>query len=359
MQRRYIKRKMLYLSAPQASGNVFYYIATAAVYGCIAVLVVLSLYYGRRARRNVKNERVTRLPDGFSPLDVQRIFIGKTYPRRITRALIAWWAERGYISVTRTGMFTVELKRNKSFPYHDTKTAVFYDRGTYVRERDLFMMLFRRKGAVTVNLLRPMFEKRKKNDKYATREDVGVYSAKHYRLKIIALLLSVAPLVAAVAWLAVARGQMTMFIFLGMAAIGLFVLKFMDDIPIAFRLVWCGMWLGVPVGMVVAASVQASDPAGIGIAASAILLVGTLVLVRFVDYRERINLADYSDIVNYRKFLLRCKADELSEADYRAALPFVYAFRIKPLVGRKLKNFAAPEWYTDRRGEKAERGAML
>ncbi len=350
---------MIFLSALKVNVDIFYYITAAIVYGCIAVLVVLSLYYGRRARRNVKKERVSRLPDGFSPLDVQRIFIGKTFPRRITRALVAWWAERGYISVTRTGFFTVELKRQKPFPYHYSKNAVFFDRGTYVRERDLFAKLFGRKGSVTVNLFLPMFRKpsKDKNEKYATREDVGVYSAKHYRLKIIALLLSVAPFVAATLFMVIEKGHSTLLVTLGMAAIGLFVLKFMTEIPIPFRLVWCGMWLGVPVGMLIASNLPPNDPAFINIAASAAMLIGTMVLVQFVDYRERINLSDYSDIVNYRKFLLRCKAEELSEEDYRAALPFIYAFRIKPLVGGKFKQFAAPEWYTDRRGEK--RGAIL
>ena len=38
-----------------------YHIAAAAIYACILLILALSLYYGRRARRNVKREKVTAL----------------------------------------------------------------------------------------------------------------------------------------------------------------------------------------------------------------------------------------------------------------------------------------------------------
>ena len=66
------------------------------IYAMVATVLVLAVIFGRRARRNVKNERVTKMPNGFSPLDVQRIFIGKTYPRRLTAALITHWAQMGH-----------------------------------------------------------------------------------------------------------------------------------------------------------------------------------------------------------------------------------------------------------------------
>ena len=77
-----------------------YHVAVVAVYACILTICILALVFGLRARVYVKREKVTALPRGFSPLDVQRIFIGKTYPRRLTRALIVHWAQQGYIRVT-------------------------------------------------------------------------------------------------------------------------------------------------------------------------------------------------------------------------------------------------------------------
>lgn len=74
-----------------------YYVFAGLIYACILAIILLALVFGLRARRNVKHEKVTELAKGFSPLDVQRIFIGKTYPRRLTRALIVHWAQMGYI----------------------------------------------------------------------------------------------------------------------------------------------------------------------------------------------------------------------------------------------------------------------
>ena len=134
-----------------------YHIAAVAVYACILVVIILAFVYGLRARAYVKRETVTALSRGFSPLDVQRIFIGKTYPRRLTRALIVHWAQMGYIRVEQISRYTVKLVCLKRPPVHNDEEAVFFDRGTYVRERDLFNAIFKRQGdQVTVNVNRPL-----------------------------------------------------------------------------------------------------------------------------------------------------------------------------------------------------------
>lgn len=69
---------MIALSA--VSMPIVYHIFAAGIYGCILVIYLLALVYGRRARRNVKKEKVTHMPQGFSPLDVKRIFIERPSP---------------------------------------------------------------------------------------------------------------------------------------------------------------------------------------------------------------------------------------------------------------------------------------
>ncbi len=340
--------------------NVFF----GCVYGCIAAILVLAWIFGRRARRNVKKESVTRLAEGFSPLDVKRIFIGKTFPRRLTRALVAYWAHRGYITVEYQTKYTVKLTKINPMPAHFDEKAVFFDRGTYVRERELFDKVFsgKRKGmtkkSVTIDLRRPMFTKNEVtyvNKHYAVREDEGVYSAMHYTLKIITLILSVVPFALCAAWCGIDSGNFASIVLVFMAIIGMTVLKFVRGMPIIFKLIWCGMWLGASVGVMFAFFKTVYDPYGIIYASALILFAGPLFFIRFVDYREKNNLSDYSDLVNYRKFLAFGSPEELSELDYSEVLPFLYAFNIKPFVHNKY-NRTPPDWYI---GDPDGRGALL
>lgn len=341
---------------------IVYHIFAAGIYGCILIICILALVYGRRARRNVKKERVTGLPQGFSPLDVKRIFIGKTFPRRMTRALITYWAQCGYISVKYVSRFKVRITKLKNMPLHNEKDAIFFDRGTYVRERDLFWYAIKKaKDGKVFNIFRSMFTKSELKtieSKYATREDEGVYTARHYRLKLITLALSLLPFALAVVWLCIYSSNYVSLILIGTAIIGLFVFMFVRDMPIPFKLIWCGMWLGVSIGAVCAFYVgdDLYNPLYIQYAAVAIFFIGSLFLIRFVDYREKNNLAEYSDLINFRKYLLFTPAQELEKEDYYAVLPYLYAFGIKGLVKHKFRRSAPPAWYS---GDAEGKGALL
>lgn len=341
---------MTFLSS---NSSIIYYGFAAGIYGCVAVILILALIFGLRARRNVKKETVTKMPKGFSPLDVQRIFIGKTYPRRLTAALITHWAQMGYIKVKYLSPHTVQLTKKKDMPMHWSDKAVFFDRGTYVRERELFKAAMKKAaGGKPINIHMPLIGKIKATEiskQFAVREDEGVYSSTHYTLKLITFALSVLPFLLSAVLFGLLTGMYVMLITFFMAMIGLIVLIFVKDMPIIFKAVWCGMWLGVSIGWSIAMYIGlgVNDVMGVIYVAVTLLFVGPIVLIRFVDYREKNNLSDYSDLINYRKFLLKAYADELSGDEYYAALPFLHTFNIKWIVGRRFKGLPPPKWYTD------------
>ena len=335
-----------------SSGSDYIYIGFAAgVYACVVAILMLALIFGRRARRNVKKERVTKMPKGFSPLDVQRIFIGKTYPRRLTCALITHWAQMGYIRVKYLSPLTVRIIKVKDMPKHDSEDAVFFDRGTYVRECALFnMVMSNTAGGRPIKVYKPLIsrqEAKSLSNMFAVREDEGVYSATHYTLKLVTFALSVLPLLLCAIALGLLTGMYVLIVMFGMALIGLIVLMFVKGMPILFKTIWCGMWLGASVGTSLGMWISSgvNDFLGVIYIAVIMLFLGPLVLIRFVDYREKINLADYSDLRNYRKFLL--KATEEIGDEYFAALPFLYTYNIKWLVGRRFKHLPPPTWYVN------------
>ncbi|MCH5154552.1 MAG: DUF2207 domain-containing protein [Clostridiales bacterium] len=335
-----------------SSSSTSIYIGFAAgVYACVAAILLLALIFGLRARRNVKKERVTKMPKGFSPLDIQRIFIGKTYPRRLTCALLTHWAQMGYIKVKYISPLTVRIIKIKDMPKHDSADAVFFDRGTYVRECVLFNMVMANTAAGRpIKVYEPLIsrsEAKSLSNWFAVREDEGVYSATHYTLKLVTFALSVLPLLLAAIALGLLTGMYVLIVMFGMALIGLIVLMFVKGMPILFKTVWCGMWLGASVGTSLGMwiSYGINDFLGVIYVAVIMLFLGPLVLIRFVDYREKINLADYSDLVNYRKFLLK-ETDKIGE-EYYTALPYLYTFNIKWLLCRRFKHLPPPIWYVN------------
>lgn len=340
--------------------TVYYHVFAIIAYSCILAVFVLALVFGRRARRNVKKERVTKLPVGLSPLDIQRIFIGKTYPRKMTRALLCWWAQCGYIRIEQVSRYKVRVFMIKEPPHHAWDDAVFFDRGTYVRERDLFQLLIEKAKKAPINILLPVFtrdEVERVNKGYAVREDDGVYSTKHYKLKILTLALSLAPLVLTTIWSCIYANNFMPIIFLLMAAIGYFVLMFVRGMPLLFKLIWCGLWLGGSLGGLIAVYTTVYDPLVVGYVSPCMVFAGSFLLIRFVDHREKVNLADYSDLINYRKYLMFSSAAELSTENYYYVLPYLYAFGIKPIVARKFAERELPKWY--KQGKDEERGALL
>ena len=336
-----------------------YYIFAGLIYTCILAILLLALIFGLRARRNVKPQTVTALASGFSPLDVQRIFIGKTYPRRLTRALIVYWAQMGYIRVKHIDKTHVRLTLRNKPPTHSSKDAVFFDRGTYVRERDLFNRLFGKENAKVVSINRPLFtrgEVKRINSAYAVREDEGVYSSAHYALKVITTVLSVVPFVLASVYLCIALESGVGAVFPFIMCMGLFFLRFVRDIPLFPRAAVGLSFGGGGVCLLIWWYTQISDPFYIGYTAVAILFIGSLFLIRFVDYREKNNLAEYSDLVNFRKYLLFASKSKLFGLDYYSVLPLLYAFNVKSLVKRKFNTQQLPEWYVSENGQ---RGKLL
>lgn len=348
------------LSALNISREIVYILFAAGAYGCIFTVLVLALIFGPRALRNVKRRKITALPQGLSPLDVQRIFIGKTYPRKLTRALLVWWAQCGYIEIEQISKYKVRVRKLRGMPWH-SDGAVFFDRGTYVREKELFGILeYAMIRGDIINILKPLLSKgavEKLNETFAVREDEGVYPAKHYQLKIITLVLCWLPLIFTVVWDCIYLSSALPLLFLLPAAIGYFVLMFVPSMPILFKLLWCGIWLGGSLGGLWAVTNGCYDPAGLYFAALAIIFSGSFVLVRFVDYREKINLEDYSMLINYRRYLLFAPKRETAGDDYYAALPYIYAFGIKPLVKHKYVIKDIPDWYEDSSG--GGKGALL
>lgn len=335
-----------------------YHVAVVAVYACILTICILALVFGLRARVYVKREKVTALPRGFSPLDVQRICIGKTYPRRLTRALIVHWAQQGYIRVTYIKGCRVKLTCRRIPPEHNGEKAVFFDRGTYVRERDLFKKVFKRQGAeITVNINRPLIRRKEAkaiNDSYAVREDEGVYSSKHYKLKVLTFILSVAPFFICGIYLTAASAYPAI-IFSFMMFMGMFVFRFLHEIPFWFRLLWSTGWVAPAIILTIVSFNSVFDPWFLGYNAVGALFIGSFILVRFVDYREKNNLSEYSDLVNFKKYLLFSRAKNLKDIDYYAVLPYLYAFNIKFLVKHKFEEKSLPSWFVC----EGKRGSLL
>lgn len=336
--------------------NAFYVIAAALSWGVIAAVLVIDVVFGMRGYFHVKRERVTSLPEGFSPLDYQRVVKGKTRPDKLTRALLVWWAQRGYIIIKGLSYNTVRVWKLKNMPPHHK--AKFFDRGTYVREREIFNHVFSdvatETGYKDIKLNAPLISRKSAesiNKSYSIGENEGVFGTKHFVLKIVTQILCFVPYFLAVAWGSYNTGDAGIYVGLSIfSVIGVLALKYLIVLPTAIRIPFFSIWGGAPFAALVSYYVQnVYDPWYFGVAALAFYVLGTFFFILFADYRENENLQDFSDVYNFRKYVFFVRKYEV-DVDYCEVLPFLYTMHCAPLLKHKFRTEAPPAWYSGVKG---------
>ncbi|MDE6411769.1 MAG: hypothetical protein K2L02_04450 [Clostridia bacterium] len=337
--------------------NAFYVIAAGISWGCILTVLLFDIIFGLRARFRVKKERVTALPKGFSPLDYQRIMKGKTRPERMTRALLVWWAQKGYIKIGQLKDNVVRVWKLKNMPPHHK--AEFYDRGTYVREHKIFNHIFSdvalETGFKDINITVPLLSRKSAqaiNKSFAIGENEGVFGTGHFILKIVTQVLCFVPYFLACAWAAYSTDDGMLYVGLSIfSVIGVLALKYMIVVPPAIRYPFFSLWGGMPyIGVVTAyLSNVHDDPWYFGLAALLFYALGTFIFILFADYREKENLKEYSDVYNFKKYLLFVPKKAVDRGEYYEILPMLYAMNLTILKG-KFRSEELPPWYSGKKG---------
>ena len=334
--------------------NAFYVIAAAISWGCIATVLIFDIVFGLRGLFHVKRETITELPKGFSPLDYQRVMRAKTSPHRLTRALLVWWAQKGYIRIEGRGGSTVRVWKIQNMPPHEE--AEFFDRGTYVREREIFNYVFPDASFKDIDLHKPLVGSKSAqaiNKSFSIGENEGVFGAGHFILKIVTQVLCIVPYFLAIAWGSI-NDTHSQGLYIGLSifsVIGVLALKYLTVVPAGIRYPFFAIWGGAPYAALFSSYVQnVNDPWYFGYAALAFYAVGTFIMILFADYREKENLKDYSMLFNYRTrlFLLPQKAADPEE--YYNILPFLYTIRFAFILKGKFRSEKLPDWYQGKKG---------
>ncbi len=337
--------------------NAFYVIAAAISWGCIGIVLIFDFVFGFRALFHVKREMITELPKGFSPLDYQRVMRGKTSPHRLTRALLVWWAQKGYIRIEGGTGSTVRVWKLKNMPPHNK--AEFYDRGTYVRECKIFNHVFSdvrlNTGFKDLSLNRPLVSRKSAaaiNKSFSIGENEGVFGAGHFILKIVTQALCFVPYFLAVAWGTIDSSSEGLYIGLSIfSVIGVMALKYCTPIPAAIRYPFFSIWGGAPYFAIVTQYIrEVNDPWYFGTAALVFYAVGTFILILFADYREKENLKEYSMLFNYRNYLFFLPKKAAMKESYYDILPFLYTIRLASVLKPKFRSEILPEWYQGKKG---------
>ena len=338
--------------------HAFYVIAAAISWGCIGTVLIFDIVFGLRALFHVKREFITELPKGFSPLDYQRVMRAKTNPQRLTHALLVWWAQRGYIRIEGLTRNTVRVWKLKEMPPHEE--AEFFDRGTYVREREIFSYVFSNikpdTGYKDIKLNAPLLSGNSAetiNKSFSVGENEGVFGAGHFTLKIVTQALCIIPYFLAIAWGSINdKGSLALYVGLSIfSVIGVLALKYLTPVPAAMRYPFFALWGGAPYAALVTSYVSSvNDPWYFGYAALAFYVLGTFIFILFADYREKENLKDYSMLFNYRNRLFFMHRKAVDKEEYYEVLPFLYTIRLARILKPKFRCERLPDWYQgDRR----------
>ena len=338
--------------------DAFYVIAAAISWGCILTVLLFDIVFGLRARYRVKKERITTLPNGFSPLDYQRVMKGKTRPDHLTRALLVWWAQKGYIKIGEQSNNTVRVWKIKNMPSHEE--AQFFDRGTYVREQKIFNHVFYdvalNSGYKDIRIDAPLISRKSGeaiNKSFAIGENEGVFGAGHFILKIVTQVLCFVPYFLAVAWAAYSAEDGALYIGMSIfSVIGVLALKYLVVLPPPIRYIFFSLWGGIPYLVIMMEYFQnVYDPWYFGISALLFYSLGTFIFILFADYREKENLKDYSLLYNFKMHLLFVPRKAVEKEDYYEILPFLYAMHLAPLLKGKFRSEKLPPWYSGEGGK--------
>ena len=92
------------------------------------------------------------------------------------------------------------------------------------------------------------------------------------------------------------------------------------------------------------------DPWYFGVSALLFYSLGTFFFILFADYREKENLKEYSDLYNFKKYLLFVHKKAVDKSAYYDILPMLYAMNVAFLLKGKFRSEQLPPWFQGQKG---------
>lgn len=324
-----------------------FYIALIPIFIVCILGVAVCVLINRMGRRCVKTPEFYA-PEGYSPLDVARVYRGKILPKDFASLVISW-ASIGLVKIEFVTKRHIILHKLKNYP--DLKSdeplykykklekkyfeAIFEDGNTFDTKEHKGL-----KGALCTIKIRKAVGKIYE----ASAENRTAMALKYkFPMQILALL----PLILFVAWqISSGVGSAILFMLL-FPIIGILVFVH-APIPLWFKIIWCGGFGGVPLYfMATNFLLLVYDVYYLFYIALAIAILGSYSL-RLIVINTPQEKKALGKVLGFKNFLVTAELEKLEmlihdDPEYfYNILPYCYVFGITHKMEKKFKELHAP-----------------
>ncbi len=325
--------------------NALYFV-TLGVSIAAVIAIALIIFFSRHPFGAVVTTEFYP-PDGYSPLDVARVYRGSIGGKDFA-ALVISWASKGLISVRLQGKKDIILTKLKDYDCLAATKYSEYERRFFNRLFGIYDVYNTRTQKLVSNQDKiELYEAAKKLRK-PSREKL----TKLIIQKVAISVLSLIPFVLSLVWSNSYMGNGSPIAFIlvfPLIALNVFIYV---PMPIWFKLLWCGLFGGAPLAAAIITSTCDYDIYYLLIITAVIFVFGTFssVLVRAFDKDDK---AVRGKVLGFKKFLVLSELNKLNllleeDPDYfYGILPYCYVFGITKKMQKKFSalNVSLPEYF--------------
>ncbi len=333
-----------YFDTSFTPSGFYYFVFIFSIISLIAIPLIL--FFSRYVKKGVITPEFYP-PKNFSPMDVAWCYRGDINKKDFA-SLIIHWASLGLIRIETKNSNHIILHKLKDYPF-DTNEGLD---GSKEYEKDYFDALFKN---------RSIFDTRKQKYKY----DASLSSAikvlyhkppeKTKKLSLLRLaihLLAILPILFFSIWgSAFSDIPIFVMVFISLFPIIAVMVFTYASIPLWFKLVWCGGFGGIPLGMIVVNFNVSYDIFSVIWIVLVLFLLGNY-SAKFVRVFTKEEKSYRDKILGFRNFIVKAEVQKLEmliaedPEYYYNILPYCYVLGITRKMEKKFKalHMAEPEY---------------
>ncbi len=324
--------------------NPLYFVVLALC--VIAVVAMVVLIVINRKGKVVVTTVEFYPPKDHSPLDVARAYRGRIKAKDFA-SLVIYWAGQGYVSIKNVDD-DISITKLKDLPEVELQSELAKSKKL---EKAYFDALFE-KGE-TVDLSQTKIASSKVNKAVKALYDVEKAKLKTLKpLRIAIHVLSILPLFLFIIWnIVLGFSSAVMFFILLFPVVAILVAVYIP-MPIGFKIVWCGLFGGLPLVALAMSMMSVYDTFGLLYVCLAIFVLGNFAVLLLKAFSEQ-EMKVRGKILGFKNFLVAAELDRLEALIeenpnyYFDILPFCYVFGITKKMEAKFASLKVsnPEFY--------------
>ncbi len=336
-----------YFDTYYTPGGLYYFVFVLSIISLIVIPLIVLL--SRYVRKGIITPEFYP-PENFSPMDVAKCYRGSINKKDFA-SLILHWASLGLIRIETKNKNHIILHKLQEYP-SDKKGGLESSRDD---EKDYFNALFEKSNTYDTRK-----ERYRRNSSISLAVQMLYLKPTEKKKKLTLLrlaihILAILPIVLFCVWgIGLASQPAFVLIFMALFPIIAIMVFTYVPMPIWFKVIWCGGFGGIPLGMIIANFGYSYDIFSLVWIVLVIFLLGNY-SAKFVRAFTKEEKAHRDKVLGFKKFLVTAEVQKLEmlvESDpeyYYNILPFCYVLGITRKMEKKFASLhmEKPEYLSD------------